>query len=208
MKKIIILLVIFFIVIPLQADDKKADAFPQVQVGEEHKMLANGVGEWKIDQKMWMEPGKDPMTATGTCITKSILDGRASVIHVETKSANGTFKGFGVCTWNSVDKKYEIAWVDVYSYYGLDNMVGTYDSKTKTLTWTSTMKDPMSGMEMPVTMVETYPNADTMIAEFFVEVNGMKIKTMQNTYTRIKKTKAVEKAAEKTEPAKAPAKKE
>ncbi|WP_372367484.1 DUF1579 family protein [Candidatus Uabimicrobium sp. HlEnr_7] len=216
MKKLTVLLIVCLAVITTSyADENKQNDDYRAKVTEHHKFFQAGVGEWKLEQKMWMDPTKEPMIATGTSICKSILDGRATTVHVETTSAMGTFKGFGVFTWNGKDKKYECSWVDVYSHYGLDSMEGTHDSKTNVTTWTSKMIDPMTGTEMDVSMIEKYPNEDTMVSEFYVHINGSTIKTMENTYTRIKKSAdKADSAASATveitpepEPAEAPEKK-
>ncbi|BBM84753.1 DUF1579 family protein [Candidatus Uabimicrobium amorphum] len=194
MKKLVVLLIVCFVVVlTSQADDKKQsekqpEYYPKLAISEHHKLLQGGIGEWKFTQKMWGNPDEEPMTATGTSVCKPILGGRGTIVFVESSSeVAGTFQGFGVFTWNSKEEKYECSWVDVYSYYGIDSMEGTHDPKTNTTTWTSTMKDPTTGAEMAVSMVETYPNEDTMISTFYMHIGQNKIKTMQNTYTRIKK---------------------
>lgn len=193
MKKLAVLLIVCFAVIMTShADDQKqsekqSEGFSKVAVSEHHKLLQQGVGTWKFTQKMWFDPNQDPVSAEGISVCKSILGGRATTVSVESKSEMGTFQGFGVFTWNSKEEKYECSWVDVYSYYGVDSMEGTHDPKTNTTTWTSTMKDPMTGNEMPVSMIETYPNADTMVSEFYIHMGEHKLKTMVNTYTRLKK---------------------
>ena len=209
MKKIavsLMFLIAFITTLPAD-DEKKASDYPSTPVTDHHKVLQRGVGEWRLEQKMWSDTSEEPQIAVGTAICKSVLDGRAVAVHVETKSEAGTFKGIGIFTWNTQEKKYECSWVDIYSYYGIDSMEGTYDSESGTMTWTSTMKDPSSGAEIPVSMVETCPSADVMVSEFFIHIGENKVKSMVNTYTRVKKEAAKVSEEQASTAEKAPEKK-
>ena len=46
--------------------------------GENHKLLASGVGKWRYTVKMWMnpDPNAPPTTFTGTSVVKPVMGGR------------------------------------------------------------------------------------------------------------------------------------
>src|SRR5688572_163038 len=44
--------------------------------GEAHKKLDGMVGTWNTEIKMWMMPGSDPMTSSGTAENRWVLGGR------------------------------------------------------------------------------------------------------------------------------------
>src|SRR3954447_13513916 len=44
--------------------------------GENHKLLAHGVGNWTYKVKMWMDPNTAPTESTGSASVKEIMGGR------------------------------------------------------------------------------------------------------------------------------------
>lgn len=162
-----------------------ADMKP-LQIQPEHKILLEGVGKWKMEQKHYMPGTTEPMPSTGTSIVTPILDGLGTSVQVESTGPMGTFKGFGIFTWNTGTKKYEGTWLDIYGYNGMDEFEGTYEAATKTMTWKYSMSMP-GGIQIPCKMVEKYESADKISSTFSMCMPGQPdTKMMDVVYTRMK----------------------
>ncbi|MCG3138490.1 MAG: hypothetical protein HJJLKODD_02355 [Phycisphaerae bacterium] len=158
-----------------------------VTVGPEHKLMQEGAGEW--DQEITdFTTGPEPKVSKGRATCKVILDGLALTFETESHCDQGTFKGFGVTTWNTMTKNYEMTWVDTMSYNGLDSKwIGTWDAATETMTWNATCTVPGMG-PCPMKMVEKRMGKDKTVAEFYWSMgpDQKETKSMQIVSTRVK----------------------
>ena len=64
-------------------DDKKpgeadmmATMMELAKLGENHKLLAGGVGTWDYKVKFWMNPDNPPVESSGISVARSVMDGR------------------------------------------------------------------------------------------------------------------------------------
>lgn len=157
-----------------------------VQVGPEHKHLHQFVGTWKVEHKMWFTPDSEPALSTGTEVTTLILDGRAVASQFESTSQGGTFKGYGLTTWNVTKQKYQGCWVDIFSRNGIELSWGTYDEAGKTWTWQMKMMG-CDGKMQPMRGVGKMLGKDHQSMVFYITgPDGKEFKTMEFEYTRIK----------------------
>lgn len=155
-----------------------------LQATPEHKVLHETVGKWKIEVKHWMPGQTEPETAYGTSKVTQILDGLGTVVEDETTGDEGTFKGYGLFTWNSLTKKYEGVWLDNHTQDGPTEMTGTYDAATKTLTWTYSGIMPGMG-SLNFKMVEKRESKDKIVSTFFMLTpDKQEVRMMEITSTR------------------------
>jgi hypothetical protein len=159
--------------------------------GDNHKLINEGAGNWSYKVKAWMSPDAPPSEGSGTSVGRSVLGGRFLVTdHTgkfqmpgpDGKMMDMDFKGMALEGYDNVKKKFVASWVDNMGT-GIMNSEGTYDSATKTLTYTSEY-EPMPGMKMKVRQVMKFTDNDHRTMEFF-EVRGDKeVKTMEISYLR------------------------
>jgi hypothetical protein len=171
---------------PGSGEHKEPEEMGPVPVGPEHRRLQDFAGTWKVEHKMWHAPDSPPVLGTGTTVNTVILDGLALANQMEVTSPEGTFKGHGFVTWNVVKQKYQGAWLDVYSYNGIDVSYGTYDEANKTWRWQFEVMGP-SGQMMTMKSVTKVLDNDHMSEEMTTAgPDGKEFKMMEMTYTRTK----------------------
>lgn len=163
------------------------------KMNENHKLLAQFVGDWRYTVKMWMAPGVPPSESKGTAVSKAIMDGRYVVTEnngtfkmpgADGKMQDMNFKGISTDGYDNVKKKFVSAWVDNMGT-GISLAEGTYDAATKTFTYTSEM-EMMPGAKSKMRQTIKVTDADHRTFEFFEERGTGETKTMEITFTRKK----------------------
>lgn len=112
--------------------------------GEQHKLLECMTGEWEGTVKFWMTPGTEPMVSTGSVTREWNLGGRFLFEHVTAHSDMGPFEAYGAIGYNTLENRYESAWLEDYATY-MTFMTGTYDAGKKVFTFTGECLNPMTG---------------------------------------------------------------
>ncbi len=161
--------------------------------GENHKLLAGGVGTWTYTVKMWMnpDPTAPPGESSGTAVTKKVLDGRYFISEhtgqmqipgPDGKMMDMEFKGISTEGYDNVKKKFVSSWIDNMGT-GIMNSEGTYDPATKTFTYHAEY-EAMPGMKTKIREVIKITDKDHHIFEFYEDRGGKDVKTMEISYTR------------------------
>jgi Protein of unknown function (DUF1579) len=115
---------------------------------EHHTLLGTLVGEWEYTTSMKMNPNDKPVASSGTSSIKSIFGGR--FIQSTMKGAmimNGqsqAFEGMGLSGYDNSTEEFNEIWLDDMST-SIMHSKGTYDAKTKTITYKGTYSCPMNG---------------------------------------------------------------
>ncbi|MCB9358189.1 MAG: DUF1579 domain-containing protein [Calditrichaeota bacterium] len=153
----------------------------------EHEMLANGAGEWDCVTKFWMGPGAEPMVSTGTCVSTMVNGGR-----VLSETFNGSvmgmpFEGHGMAGFDNFNKVWWSSWTDNMGT-AMMYMEGTSDDGGKTITFNTTMDEPVMGVkDKPVRFKSSWKSDDVHVFESWDEVGTEhEFKAMEITYTRKK----------------------
>jgi len=137
------------------------------------------------------DPNAPPQESKGTATRKSIMGGRYFVMDVngkmqmpgeDGKLRDMQFKGMGIEGYDNVKKKFVASWIDNMGT-GVQFSEGTYDSATKTLTYTSEI-EMMPGMKTPVREVLKASDNNHMVLEWYENRGGQEKKTMEINYTR------------------------
>ncbi len=161
--------------------------------GENQKLLGDRTGTWNYKVKFWMAPGAPPNESKGTAVSKSVFDGRYSLMNVtgkmEMPGADGKmksmlFKGMSVDGYDNVKQKFVSSWIDNMGT-GIMMSEGTYDPATKTFTYQAE-EEMMPGMKTKVREVVTIVDKDHHTFEFYEDRGGQETKTMEINYTRQK----------------------
>jgi hypothetical protein len=189
-------LITFTAALTLAADDPKAKAAQQQAAmeammkaatpGDAHKKLGAMVGTFNTDVKMYMEPGAPPTGGSGVSENTWALDGR----FVEQRF-NGTFMGMpfhgiGYTGYDNIKKKYIGSWMDNMTTSMMVSE-GTPDATGKSITFTSTMDDPMTGKSSPVKETVTIVDDDHHTLEMWgAGPDGKMFKMMEIAYSRKK----------------------
>ena len=161
--------------------------------GENHKMLAEGVGAWDYHVKAWMSPDRNaaPTQSSGTAVTRAVLDGRFFISEhtgkmqmpgSDGKMTEMDFKGMGTEGYDNVKKKFVATWIDNMGT-GIMGLEGTYDSATKTFTYRGEY-EMMPGMKIKIRELIKVVDGNHRIFEFFEDRGGTEVRTLEIGYTR------------------------
>lgn len=183
------------------ADDKKApatkaptaeeqammDAWMKAATpNEAHKMLQAFIGTWDTKVTLWMQPGAPPEVTTGTSKNSWALGGR----YVEQRYA-GTFmgqpfSGIGYTGYDNIKKTYVGTWMDNAST-AVMMTTGKLDPSGKSMSFSGTMDDAMSGKAMTIEEKISILDNDSHTMEMWGPgPDGKLYKTMQIDYKRKK----------------------
>lgn len=151
--------------------------------GPEHKALAESVGSWTANSKMYMEPGKPPMESSGTEKVEPVLGGRFIQMKFSGNMMGKPFEGMGMEGYDNIKKKWVMTWAD-----SMGTMIiyaeGTGDAKSRTFTGEETMPN---GQKRPFKWVSRIDSKDKHTMEMFAPgPDGKEMKEMEIVYTRAK----------------------
>jgi len=153
--------------------------------GAQHKALDGMVGSWDTKVTMWMMPGMDPMSSTGTSENHLIMGGRYLEQRYNGTVMGAPFEGLGYTGYDNVKKQYWGTWIDNMST-GMMLSTGT-GGDAKVMTFTGTMADPITGQDQKVEEKITVVDADHHMMEMWGPgPDGKMFKTMEITYSRKK----------------------
>ena len=163
------------------------------QPGQNHKLLADGVGTWTYAVKMWLnpDPSAPPSESSGVATTKAVMGGRYFISEhkgkmqmpgPDGKMMDMEFNGIATDGYDNVKKKFVSSWIDNMGT-GITISEGTYDATTKTLTYLAEF-EMMPGMKTKVRQVIKITDKDHHTLEFFEDRGGTEVRTMEIKYTR------------------------
>jgi hypothetical protein len=151
--------------------------------GDLHKMMASYNGEWKEEITMWMEPGAPPVVSAGSCMNVMVLDGRYQV-SVHTNTFQGMpFEGRGLWGYNNATKKFESTWIDNMGT-GIMYMEGTWNEKTRTITFKGKSVDIMTGKTTLMRELYKLIDDNNQSIEMYETKDGKETKIMAIKLTR------------------------
>lgn len=154
--------------------------------GPAHEVLGSKIGKWNTSTKLWLEPGGQPESATGTAERSWILDNRFVEEHFAGTLLGSPFQGRGTTGYDNIKEKYVTSWVDSMST-GIMACEGSFDPATKTFNYVGQSPDPLSGRYVPMRFVEKIEDGDHWTLEMFVPgPDGTEYKSMEITYKRAK----------------------
>ncbi len=153
--------------------------------GETHQRMAALCGEWKSDIKMWMAPGTEPVVSQGKVFIEMILGGRYMQSIHSGIALDIPMEGISIEGFDNATKEYKFVWIDNMGT-GIMTGSGKYNETDKTLFYTGTMVDPVSGKEVKFRETIKDIDKDTQLFELFVDLQGKEFQSMEIKLTRIK----------------------
>jgi hypothetical protein len=151
--------------------------------GDVHKMIAASDGTWNEDVTIWMAPDAPPSKSTATAVNKMIMGGRYQE-STSTGSFNGMpFEGKNLLAYDNAKKVFLSTWIDNMGT-GMMEMQGTWDAATKTINFTGTIVEPMTGKDMNIRETFTLVDNNTQMMTTYATHDGKEYKSMEIKFTR------------------------
>lgn len=158
------------------------------QPGPQHKMLAEDAGNWTIEGKMWMPEGEKliEMPMSGKSTMKMVYD---RYLHEELTIGEGeqAMKIQGFIGYDNSAQEYQCMYISGMST-GMQVYSGSYDEKTKTMSFTLSWTDKgMGDMKRKSRVVSTKKSADEALMTMYETFGDQpEMKVMEMTYKRVK----------------------
>ncbi len=153
---------------------------------EEHKVVMQDVGEWVITGKMLTPTGFQDFKGE----EKVVAIGKFWTVSHYSSNAMGGLKGSATIGFDPKTKKFVGTWVDSFMPTPT-RMKGTYDRKTKTMTY-ETVGTGMDGKPMPGRIIvhykDAYNHTFTMLHKDPTGQSDKLVTSMEMSYSRKKKT--------------------
>ncbi len=167
-------------------EEEVRSAIEAVSPGAAHKVLEAFVGEWTLHNKMWMQPGADPMESDGTASAKWIMGNRYVEMTVKSTMMGQPFEGRAINGYDNLKKTYLGFWIDNMGT-SMTLTTGTLSADGKTLTSKGKMDDAFSGkMNQEYKFVDRFVSKDEISSVIYVVDGGKETKMMEMTYKRKK----------------------
>ena len=129
------------------ADKAKIAAYMQLaKPGPEHKQLESLVGTWDKEIKIWMEPGKPPMTFKGSGQNRMILGGRFLLCEGKGGTGMMAFENMIIMGFDRRSKKFTTVGFDTEGTYYVA-ATGPYDESRKAIVMYGEDIDPALGTQ-------------------------------------------------------------
>lgn len=185
---VIFIVLCLTMIAPVSAQEQDAAAGQQAWTdymtpGWAHKMMASDIGEWKTVSTMWMDPSAPPIKMEGIAKSEMIMGGRYLKSTHSGTMMGMPFEGMSLEGYDNDKKVFTSVWIDNMGT-GTSISTGTYDKKTKTLTYIGTVYDPMQKKDVKIREVITFIDKDHHIMEMYNDVNGKEVKSMEISFER------------------------
>ncbi|HEY3276777.1 MAG TPA: DUF1579 domain-containing protein [Syntrophorhabdaceae bacterium] len=151
--------------------------------GDPHKLLAALEGSWTTKTVFWMEPGKPPMEATGTCEQKMIMDGLFLEQVYGGDMMGKKFTGINIIGYNNYTGRYGSVWIDnmgsgIYCFEGSEGPDG------KSIIQESRYDDPVQGATRWRSIMRIRDDRTVLYEASITGKSGKEEKMMEMTLTR------------------------
>ena len=167
---------------------KAQEGPPAFKPMAEHKVLNQEVGTWDATVKAFMSgPTAPPMISKGTEVNRLMTGGLWLISDFSGEVAGVKFEGHGQFGFDPAKKKYVGTWVDSMGP-NMSNLEGTYDEKTKTITYLGDGFDSTTNMKYSQRMVTTMKDDGTRGFTLYMkfEKQPEEAKFLEITYTKCK----------------------
>ena len=156
--------------------------------GEHHKRLAELIGKWDIDTRMFAGgPDAPPSSEKGTAEFKWLLDGRWLQQEWQGTMMGRPIKGFGLTGYDNYKKKYVSSWIDSMTTT-MNTAEGNFDQSGKVMLSFGFLDEPITGEhDKCVKYVWRFVNPDKMVFEIHdLPIGETNTKVIEIVYTRQK----------------------
>ena len=193
MKSLRILTILIFISFitassNILAQDQDATAQQQAWMeymtpGAGHSVLTDHAGEWNTTTTYWIDPAAPPQKYEGTAKSEMIMGGRYLKSYFTGDMMGMPFEGMSLEGYDNAKKEYTSVWIDNFGT-GTSISTGKYNEETKSITYTGTVYDPLSGKDVMIKEIIKTIDKDHHTIEMYSVVEGKEIKSMEVAFER------------------------
>jgi hypothetical protein len=152
----------------------------------EHKILAADEGTWDATVKSFgAGPDAEPTVSKGTEVNTVLPGGLWVLSKFEGDFAGVKFEGRGQFGYDPLKKKYIGTWIDSLMP-NLMVLEGTYDAKTRTMTFVGEGIEPNGKTPYTQKMVTTMKDDDTRHFTLYMKIDKDEVKLMEIEYKKRK----------------------
>jgi hypothetical protein len=155
----------------------------------EHKILAADEGTWDATVKAFMGgPGTEPMVSKGTEVNTVMTGGLWLLSRFQGDFGGTAFEGRGQFGYDPIKKKYVGTWIDSM-VPTMSVLEGSYDAKTRTMTYVGDAVDPNTKSKYSQRMVTTTKDDGSRVFTLYMKgdmTGGNEAKALEITYTKRK----------------------
>ncbi len=152
--------------------------------GVHHLKLVALVGDWKITNSSWMEPGGEPIVSEGKARKAWDLDKRFLREEISGVSPMGDYHGVGYLGYDNATEQYQGVWMSSMAT-GMILYTGQLSADGKTLTCTGQEADPASGAMLDFEMTIEIESMDKHTLTFWYLMPGdQKLKAFEMVHER------------------------
>jgi len=152
--------------------------------GPVHQSFAKMTGNWNAVVTMYDPSGKESKS-NATVNYEMILGGRYMKSTIKGMMMGMPMEGMGLDAYDNATKEFISIWIDNFGT-GVMNMKGKMDEATKTIVYTGTEVDPMTGKDQMTKTIMKNIDDNHASMEMYMIDGGKEIKNMQIDYTRAK----------------------
>ncbi|QDT04002.1 hypothetical protein K227x_23880 [Rubripirellula lacrimiformis] len=154
---------------------------PQLpQPGPEFDVFKADIGSWDVQIKTW-EGGGEPTISTGR-ETNRMLGGFWMLSNFQANLMGLNFQGHGMYSYDADAKKYVGTWIDSMGATKMD-LIGTYDSESKTITYEGTAPGP-DGNPSKHVLATKYRDDGTHTVTMHMQAGDAMFKVFEMEYTK------------------------
>ncbi len=163
------------------------DAAPIPKPTAEHKILAADEGTWDATVKAYMGgPDAEPSVSKGTEVNEVMPGGMWVLSKFDSEFGGMKFQGRGQFGYDPTRKKYVGTWLDSMAP-NLSVLEGSYDARTRTMTFVGDGVDPASKVKYTQKMVTVTKDDDNRVFTLYMKYEGRdEAKFMEITYKKRK----------------------
>ena len=150
-----------------------------------HKMISQSDGDWSGEVTHWMAPDATPMRSKCTAVNKMIMGGRYQTSEFRGEFMGKPFEGMGILAYDNALRTFISTWIDNMGT-GVMVLRGTWDEKTKSITFRGKCVDPTTGKETDVREVFTLVDerSQTMVMYAPTPDGKSEYKTMEIKFSK------------------------
>ncbi|TVQ61824.1 MAG: DUF1579 domain-containing protein [Phycisphaerales bacterium] len=154
--------------------------------GDKHKILAQLVGVWRGEGRMWMAPGADPIPAKQKATFTLIMEGRFVQGEFEGDMGGMTYVGMGLYGYDNVAQRFESTMIATMGT-GMMRGEGSLSSDGSTIVWNYDYHCAMHGGHTTMRETQRHVDADTVVFHTYMPDpdTGREFKVAEYTFKRV-----------------------
>jgi len=168
---------------PMASPEFMQDWMASAQPTEAHRELAEGVGTYAVDMKMWMSPeAEEPMPGEAVATRRTILGGRYTLEEFDSTFMGMPYQGILIEGYDNLSGEYLTIWMDTMSTWPAISRGKKQEDGSVTMS--GVIKDVMTPGGRPTRAVITGDERESTMTMFDSLPGGGDFRCMELRYTR------------------------